>query len=594
MIERLETHRVETFGDGAYEWSTATASYAVDPLDPGTSRITDLSLVPTGADGKVRFTGDVVILRPRAGGNGRALLSVPNRGFTQLPFSVDAIPGGAGTPPSAGDAYLLARGWTVALPGWQWDVPAGLIGIDAPVLDVAPGQLRADFRIEAPVNERRIGDSVPGGLGMPGVDFACYPAADVDDPNATLRVRVAQMGPGKLVPRSEWSFTSPTRVALRGGFRPSHWYELIYRSTHAPVAGVGLLALRDMGAHLRRDHGGVLAHGISQSGRLLREFLFQGLNVDEEGRKVFDGVFADIASARRGEFNRRYAQPGLLAPMMPEYGPPYDSASLLARQRSRGAVPKVMLTNSAWEYWRGDGALVHQDPVTGADLPEDPDVRVHLLSGTDHIGSAPAIKAMMPLANPPHELNPLPIHRALLEQLVQWALNGVRPEPSSVPRISDGTAVTRETVLKAFAPAAVPDLDVLPYTPDLDPGSAPWPIEFGAPQLALVSAVDATGNERAGIRLPAVETGIASYTGWNPRRHIDGLPDVLYDMLGSRIPRPSRQAPTVGELRRAAESLVQRRFLLADDVELAVGQALAELRDPDADAGERQLPGAGG
>lgn len=68
------------------------------------------------------------------------------------------------------------------------------------------------------------------------------------------------------------------------------------------------------------------------------------------------------------------------------HGPPYDTTSPLTRQRVRGGVPKVLLTNSSWEYRRGDGALVHQDPVTGADLPEDTDARVHLISGTDHLG----------------------------------------------------------------------------------------------------------------------------------------------------------------------------------------------------------------
>jgi hypothetical protein len=72
----------------------------------------------------------------------------------------------------------------------------------------------------------------------------------------------------------------------------------------------------------------VFASGVSQTGRVLREFLFEGLNAGEQGEQVFDGVLAEIASARRGEFNRRYAQPSLLHPMMPEYGPPYDTSSL--------------------------------------------------------------------------------------------------------------------------------------------------------------------------------------------------------------------------------------------------------------------------
>lgn len=194
-----------------------------------------------------------------------------------------------------------------------------------------------------PVDERSLSEVFPVGLGLPAIAFTAYPAADVTDRDATMRVRTAQMGPSEMVPRAEWSFTSPTTVRLNGGFQPSRWYEVVYRSTHAPVVGAGLLAIRDFGAYLRRDHDAVFAHGISQTGRFLREFLYEGLNVDEDGQQVFDGFRIDIASARRGEFNRRYAQPGLLAPMMPEYGPPYDSASLLRRQRSRGGVPKVIL-----------------------------------------------------------------------------------------------------------------------------------------------------------------------------------------------------------------------------------------------------------
>ncbi|WP_396230827.1 alpha/beta hydrolase domain-containing protein, partial [Frankia sp. EI5c] len=212
-----------------------------------------------------------------------------------------------------------------------------------------------------------------------------YPTVDVADPDATLTVRTSPLGPRQDVPRARWRFTSPTRFTVDGGFQPFHYYELVYRSATAPVVGAGLLALRDLGSHLKARHDQVLATGSSQCGRLLRHFLFEGLNVDESGRQVFDGVFAEIASARRGEFNQRYGRPGLLHPLTPAYGPPHDTSSLLARQRALGGTPKIMFTNSSWEYWRGDGALLHQDAHTGEDLPEDPDARVHLLAGTDHL-----------------------------------------------------------------------------------------------------------------------------------------------------------------------------------------------------------------
>ena len=243
-------------------------------------------------------------------------------------------------------------------------------------------------------------------------------------------------------------------------------------------------------------------------------------------------------------------------------------------------MPKVVLTNSSWEYWRGDGALVHQDPVTGADLPEDPDARSYLISGTDHIGPAGEVKRMFPVGNPPHNLDPSLVVRALFVQLERWVVDGVEPAPSAVPRQADGTAVSRASVLEAFPDAARPDVDDLPYTPEIDPDRVQWPLELGQPRIALVSAVDACGNEVAGIRLPAVQAGVAAYTGWNPRRHVDGLPDVLYDMVGSRLPARSASAapaaPGEPELRAAARQLAGARFLLEEDVELAVRHALAD------------------
>jgi hypothetical protein len=122
---------------------------------------------------------------------------------------------------------------------------------------------------------------------------------------------------------------------------------------------------------------------------------------------------------------------------------------------------------------------------------------------------------------------------------------------------------------------------VLPYTPEIDPDVVEWPLPLGEPRVALVSAVDERGNEIAGIRLPAVETGVAAYAGWNPRRHIDGLPDVLYDLFGGRLPRLSGQAPSVEHLRAAALGLAERRLILRADVDLVTEQAIAELEEHD-------------
>ncbi len=91
----------------------------------------------------------------------------------------------------------------------------------------------------------------------------------------------------------------------------------------------------------------------------------------------------------------------------------------------------------------------------------------------------------------------------------------------------------------------------------LDPG-ARWhsegiadkvPPVAGASYRTLVPAVDADGNELAGIRLPEVEVPLATYMGWNLRDAAYGAGGVLAGLHGGYLefsqtadpedPRPS-------------------------------------------------------
>ncbi len=175
----------------------------------------------------------------------------------------------------------------------------------------------------------------------------------------------------------------------------------------------------------RRGIDHAFAYGVSQAGRLIRQFLSEGLNVDETGMTVFDGVFSEFASAATGEFNHRYAQPSVA--QVNGFGnmAPFAPAELLARQRQLGGVPKTIFTNSATEYWVSGGALLHVDPRTGADLPEDPDVRTYLLASTDHFGSS-KLKEALPTANAAHRLDVTPVNRALFVALEEWVCDGCR------------------------------------------------------------------------------------------------------------------------------------------------------------------------
>src|SRR5262249_38598440 len=126
-----------------------------------------------------------------------------------------------------------------------------------------------------------------------------------------------------------------------------------------------------------------IAFGASQSGHFLRHFLYLGLNEDEAGRHVFDGVFALIGSARRGEFNMRFGQPaktlgrytGALFPFAdavqsdPVSG---ETDGLLSRLSKSGKAPRTFIVDSSAEYWSRQASLIHTD-VQGSrdiDIPE--------------------------------------------------------------------------------------------------------------------------------------------------------------------------------------------------------------------------------
>src|SRR6185295_14563182 len=261
---------------------------------------------------------------------------------------------------------------------------------------------------------------------------------------------------------------------------------------NCPVAGVGLLSMRDFASFLRfaseadgnpcagrldRAYG----YGISQSGRFLRLFLSLGLNLDEAGRQVFDGMIPQVAGGRRGQFNQRYAQPSDQS--MPSFGhlmpfaddPQTDpltgeSGGLLDRQRQLGGMPRVFTINTSAEYWRGDASLLHTDLADTRDVEPPVEVRTYLWSSTQHShGSVPLAHESGTEgsrgANPLNAVNYAPLTRAALVNLDRWVSEGIEPPPSAFPRIADGTAIPREQALAAFAgvPGATPlDLEQLP------------------------------------------------------------------------------------------------------------------------------------
>src|SRR5687767_6819627 len=113
---------------GPYERIVGRAHYAVDPTHPGNRDITDIAFAPVDADGLIRFSGDVMILKPvdMARGNRRLLFEFLNRGNTRL-FRYNDAPA-TNDPRSladAGNLFLMRRGYATAWAGWQGDLLPG-------------------------------------------------------------------------------------------------------------------------------------------------------------------------------------------------------------------------------------------------------------------------------------------------------------------------------------------------------------------------------------------------------------------------------------------------------------------------------------
>ena len=600
------------FGDvGSYERIEGVLHYAVDPQAPGNARIVDLGLAPRDGDGRVHFQGSVSMLLPTepTRGNGTLLLDVPNRGarLSLTSFNLVRRDLALTDPLNPGDGFLFRRGFALATVGWQWDVDPSLgAWLRAPRALEAGAELRG----EVICHLRPDSDTDTMHIGQLGA--APYAPADLLDPAARLYVTNEMTRHNALVPRAQWSFArrsaagvvaSGSHVHLPQGFKAGQLYQLVFVADGAPVVGCGLLAIRDAALWLRRSHLGayrnVLGLGVSQTGRFLRQFLYEGMNGSSAGERAFDGLLVNIAGGQRGDFNHRFAQPssagaasfGQLFPFAtsPLQDPLSGRAGdLLARERANRSVPKIFITNTAWEYWRGDASLTHIGP-DGSDIAQDSDVRIYHFAGTQHIGGV----------FPPTNESPfpwLPMHaqhnfsivdhasllRAALVNLNAWVCDGVAPPASAHPRRDDGTAVTRGSVLERFAampglPKLASDLLAAIRVLRLDPqaGVTDYPVEEGASYPAFVSAVDDDGNEIAGIRLPAVAVPLATHTGWNPRHPDAGAPEQATIFVGST----TFFAPTESIRRDTGDRRVSiaQRYVNRDDYLARVGAALSDL-----------------
>jgi Alpha/beta hydrolase domain len=592
---------------GPYEELRGRIRLAVDPGNAANASITDLSLAPRDAAGRVACAADVSILLPvdRARASGRLLVDVVNRGnVVSLPnFNHATRPTlGVGSDPhppvDAGDGFLMERGWIVVSCGWQCDLPpgvGGLLRLEAPEA-LGPGGRRLTGRVyvqlQAPVD-------VPHFL-LSDRGHAPYEAADLDEREATLVVRDQPDGEPEVIARSRWRFArveggrvvpDPCHLQLDGGFTRGRLYQVAYTALGARLVSLGMVALRDCASWLRHDGAAAgnpaagrvrhaYAYGRSQTGRLLRTMVHHDVNVDEAGRRVFDGVLANVAGAMLGEFNDRFGQNSKdRGALMDHYEPLHVNP--------RGGL-KVFLTNTSFEYHRGDASLIHTDPAGVVDVDPGPDVRVYHFSGTEHApGTWPPTDDVAPAADvrgwrerARHlrgVVNYGRLLRACLVNLDRWASEGVAPPPSRHPRLADGSAVDPDELGKAFEriPAArYPRHHPRPQRQDW----STLPPRPGPAYGTRVSAVDEDGNERAGLAVPEVAVPLATHTGWNLRHPDAGGAEQMLYFAGATLPFPRTRAEreASGDPRRSIEERYRSREEYLDRVRAAARALAAE------------------
>lgn len=637
--ERVPFEGGRSFGSvGPYERIRGTVHFEVDPRSKANRPVVDLNLAPRNGKGRVEFSADFEILTPADPGraNGTLLYDVNNRGGRT---ALGMFNGGA-------DGFLMRQGYTVAASGWIAEVLPGddRLRLQAPQAyengKLLTGKVRAEMVPDAPAT--RLDIAQWGNQGS-------YPPTERGLQEATLTVRERERDQRTPIPRDRWrleripvsgSMLPRVELVLEGGFQPGSIYELIYEAEGSVVQGLGLAGIRDLVSFLKHDrspenplaHNGkpavsrAIGFGVSQSGRCLRQLVYDGFNADERGRIVFEGLWPHVAGAGMGFFNHRFASPTrhnaqhdnhlYPADVFPfTYGEEKDpftgrTDGILRKARAQGVVPKVFHTQTSAEYWHRSGSLVHTDPrgVRDAVLPDE--VRIYAIGGAQH---GPGSGIPGPKGNGELPANPTdyrPLLRGLLVALNEWVASGKEPPPSRYPRLQDGTLGPWQEPLSGWKaipgvryPTVIQQPEWLDHGPEflshrrltiLPPRrlglyGVRVPL-YASPQWPL-GDVDV---EQGMLDLPSVAVPVGTFTGWNLRGPRIGAEGELLSLTGGYIPfartraerehsgdpRPSLEERYglsfdryLGSFQAWTDRLIRERYLLDEDRERLLGLA---------------------
>jgi hypothetical protein len=434
---------------------------------------------------------------------------------------------------------------------------------------------------------------------------------------------------------------------VKGGFDPSLLYTVVFTAEDPPVLGIGFAAFRDVGSFFKYSQtddmgtpnplAGNVSHaisrGVSQSGNFIRQFLHQGFNEDEAGRRVHDGAWP-IVAGRRIALNFRFAMPdGVLKLFEPgiegtqSWGPSADPvrglepAGILDRCTTSGTCPKVVEHFGAAEMWGMKVSPAFVGTTADHDIPLPDNVRRYYIAGTAHGGGRGGFSTelMAPPACPSIGWgvgglpdNPMPhgeTVNALRVSFRDWVMNDTPPPDSVYPTLASETLVDPDKGSLGFP--TIPGLSANAPTGFVNPmidydfgedfnyadgtgivSKLPPAIKSVIPMK--VPAVDSDGNELGGVPVVLREAPLGTYLGWNvtaegffkdqPCNYAGGFipfANTQDERMASNDPRPSLEerygdhAGYVQAVREATAKVQAAGFLLPVDAQRLIREAEA-------------------
>ena len=590
---------------GAYEILIGTATAVADPTAALNAGIVDLDKAPRNPAGLVEYSVEVQILKPAdiTKGNGVLVYEINNRGGRIVYGYFNA--GGAGyEADNVGSGFLMGSGYTYVSSGWMHGTRG--TANPPPVWAYLPPATNGGQPITGKAMEEWL-DPDNTAFGR-----LTYPAATPDQAKATLTYRQLQDDPRRPLPTSQWSYVNDTlvKVTAPAGTDAGTIYEFVYEAKSPIVMGLGLAAIRDFvsfARHSPADEAGIanplfvngrpvltlaVAVGSSQSGRVIRDFVYQGFNQDPVGRKLFDGMNAYVAGARRTFVNARFAQPGRWTRQHEDHNFPMDefpftyekttdpltgkTDGLLAKCSASNTCPNIIQVDSESEWYGAHGSLNLTD-TRGQAIRLPPNVRYWMLTSAHLQGGAGCV-------DPANPVEPYPYYRAAFDAMVRWVRDGVAPPATRAPSVADGTAVTAADQSKLY-----PTIPGRPYNSRISEFgvrdfSVLPPKESANKYRLFVPQLDRDGNAVAGVVVPEVAAPLATM-GKAVRKAgfaegdlcgANGSWIAFSKTRAERLARgdsrlsieeryPNGQAEYAEKYGRAVDKLVAERYLLPED-----------------------------